>query len=144
MCQYYDEIFLLHSLSEPDSLLDSRRQQTRRPGGAISNANYHWRMTNCNRDYAVLSTRYLSLQVVDALGIVGLDRALETARNPLSAESGGAAQPAGPTRPPRFRAALRGLGHRLDLEPDSSPRSSRQLDLRISILPGNESARRRA
>src|ERR1041385_2438863 len=112
MGQYYDEVFLLHSLSKPDSLLDSRQPEARRPGGAISNANCHWRITNSNRDYSTVSTRYLSLQVIDTLGIVGPERALETTWNSFSAESGGAAQPAVPARSPGLRAALRGLCHR--------------------------------
>src|SRR5258708_3450986 len=80
-----------------------------------------------------MSTYYLSLQVIDILGIIRIDAVFQTAWNLFYAEPGGAAQPAVPTGAAGLRAALRGLGDGLDLEPDSSTGASAQLDFR---LPG--------
>src|SRR5690242_2357581 len=67
------------------------RREARRSGGAISIPKCYWRIPNCNRDDTTVSTHYLSLQVVDILGIVGIERAFKTAWNPFFAEPGGTA-----------------------------------------------------
>jgi hypothetical protein len=49
-----------------------------------------------------MSTLADSLQVIDNLGIIAINRASTTAWNAIFAEFGGAAQPAVPTRTPGF------------------------------------------
>src|SRR5262245_1624546 len=74
---------------------------------------------------------YLSLQVVDTIGIVSFYNVSQTPWNAFFAEFGGAAEFALPTRPPRLPATLHRIGHGLDLEFDSSAGSIGELDVRL-------------
>src|SRR5437016_10971856 len=101
-------------------------------GGAyLKLLNYHWRISKCNSIYAACQ----SLQVLDNIDIISNCCGHAIAWNAFFAEFGGAPQPALPARTPRFPAALRGLGHRLDLGADSPAGSIGKLDVRIPGLP---------
>src|SRR5215467_153109 len=89
-----------------------------------------------------MSTCYLSLQVVDILGIVDFGHGLPGAWHSFFAEPGGAAQSSVPARAPGFRAALRGQRDGLDLESDSPAGAPAELDVRLPVLFAHRSPAR--
>src|SRR4030095_13525366 len=101
MGQHYYEIFLFHSLSCRTPFWI--RGNGTLPGGPVGlflTKTSSWRSLNCNSNNTALSTLAGSLQVIDNLGIIEIDRDWTPAWNASFSEFGGTAQPALPTRTP--------------------------------------------
>ena len=103
-----------------------------------------WRSLNCNSIKTALSTLLDSLQVIDILGIIAIDRAWTPTWNLISTEFGRTAQSAVPTRTPGLRATLRWFRGGMDLGADPSFSIAAELGIRFPDLPGHEGTRRRA
>ena len=117
------------------------------PGGPVGlflTETSSWRSLNCNSIQTALSTLRDSLQVIDNLGIIAIDRARKTAWNAIFAEFGGTAQPAVPTGAPGLRTTLRRLRSGMDLGAHSSFSIAAQLGVRFPGMPGHEGSGRRA
>ena len=117
------------------------------PGGPVGlflTETSSWRSLNCNSIQTALSTLRDSLQVIDNLGIIAIDRAPKTAWNAIFAEFGGTAQPAVPTGAPGLRTALRRFRGGMDLGAHPSFSFAAELGVRFSGMPGHEGSRRRA
>ena len=117
------------------------------PGGPVGlflTETSSWRSLNCNSIQTALSTLRDSLQVIDNLGIIAIDRAPKTAWNAIFAEFGGTAQPAVPTGAPGLRTTLRRFRGGMDLGADPSFSFATQLGVRFPDMPRHEGSRRRA